>query len=685
MQTPSELNPSLDQLRENLAMSTEEHDRAYCLEILGIRLSTHQEYSEALDCFTRAVAIRSRLAQRNPELTDRLAATLTNQGQVLSALARYAEAVAAHAHALDIYGHLLDKSESLSRYADNAALLAEALRSRGCDALAARFHGRAVAAFLVGPPIAGGSEDRVLEAIGRLGALLDASTRHGEDSGCTMCQDERLLVLSQESAFTATALSNLAFRCHMEDRDDFGVQWATRAVAYCDLFASTRADVSGVRLDNLFAIGKWSIALGGGDAAIRAVRRAIDLYESNPFLWDQSKLAASHYIVGVLQAPQTFDATRQNLVASVQTYEDVLAGDPAKYTPRLAEALHGLAIVTAATGREDESTAALSRSSAMWTRILENPTRFDTDADGARQRLQFLAAAAPRDPSTAMSTSADIHAILTPVLEADRRSEVEPDRRLWCCTGRDFFRLIGDLAERHILSSDVHTLARQLRFLNLYPARDLGYRCQPKPPDLFVTYDWSTNFVDLQQAVNQALQYLAGIIGQARPNLTRDYIQGLVFDHIGIWVDFVFIDQCARDVVAEVREVVPAVIGASDVHFVLSPTALTRSWCCYELALFNRRQSTEGFGQRTMRSFVEPPTTQYTTFGSTTTSVATDKPIIEQYLRDEYPGGLDALDLLLIQASMLSDPFMVSGFAQFGAADQTALLALDKWIARIGD
>jgi hypothetical protein len=199
-----------------------------------------------------------------------------------------------------------------------------------------------------------------------------------------------------------------------------------------------------------------------------------------------------------------------------------------------------------------------------------------------------------------------------------------------------------------------------------------------------LSYNWSTNFVDLQAATYQALQYLAGIIGQARPDLAPDDIQRLVLDHIGIWVDFVFIDQSARDVVAEVREVVPAAIGASDVHFVLSPTALTRSWCCYELALFNRRDTTETSGQRTMRSFVEPPATQYTTFASTATSVTEDKSIIEQYLVDQYPGGLHALDALLIQASMLSDPFVVKGFAQFGAAEQMALLALTKWVDRIG-
>jgi len=73
------------------------------------------------------------------------------------------------------------------------------------------------------------------------------------------------------------------------------------------------------------------------------------------------------------------------------------------------------------------------------------------------------------------------------------------------------------------------------------------------------------NFVDLQEAIHSGMQGIAGMI----------------------------------------NTVVPQAIDAADVHFVLSPTALSRAWCCYELALFHRRAMAEE-GSPTLRSFVAP-------------------------------------------------------------------------------
>jgi hypothetical protein len=57
----------------------------------------------------------------------------------------------------------------------------------------------------------------------------------------------------------------------------------------------------------------------------------------------------------------------------------------------------------------------------------------------------------------------------------------------------------------------------------------------------------------------------------------------LLFDEVTFWIDFVFINQSVRDVRAEL-DVMPDLIDSSKLHFALSHTALTRAWCCYELA-----------------------------------------------------------------------------------------------------
>src|SRR5262245_22780248 len=156
----------------------------------------------------------------------------------------------------------------------------------------------------------------------------------------------------------------------------------------------------------------------------------------------------------------------------------------------------------------------------------------------------------------------------------------DADRRLWCCSVRDLLLLIGDLGRAGIPASDVHTLAARLHANAIYPARDYSHRCQPRPPDVFITYDWRQNFVGLYDMIEGALVYMGQAVRQARADLDSSRIRHLVFDEIGLWIDFVFIDQSARDLGAEVREIVPRVIDASELHFVLSDTALMRS-CCW--------------------------------------------------------------------------------------------------------
>jgi hypothetical protein len=70
-------------------------------------------------------------------------------------------------------------------------------------------------------------------------------------------------------------------------------------------------------------------------------------------------------------------------------------------------------------------------------------------------------------------------------------------------------------------------------------------------------------------------------------------------------------------------------------------------------------------------------------FGQTATTVAEDKKVIEQHLRDAFPGGLAGVDLLLLQAGMLNKRVTL-GFAVPPAAQEMMLSAVDKWLARCG-
>lgn len=264
-----------------------------------------------------------------------------------------------------------------------------------------------------------------------------------------------------------------------------------------------------------------------------------------------------------------------------------------------------------------------------------------------------------------------------------------PDRRLWCCSVRDLLLLVADLERGGFPSSDVHALARRLHEKHIYPARDYSHRCQPRPPDIFITYDWRQNFVGLYDMIEGVLVYMGQTLRQARADLDSGRIRHLIFDEIGLWIDFVFIDQSARDLGVEVREILPRVIDSSDLHFVLSDTALSRSWCCYELALFNKRPiapssqyETGSLFARPLRSFVtQEQAHPFGRFGQSATTVPEDKEAIEKYLRDEFPEGLEGVDLLLVQAGLL-DKRVTPGFAVPPAAEEMMLSACDKWLTR---
>ena len=241
--------------------------------------------------------------------------------------------------------------------------------------------------------------------------------------------------------------------------------------------------------------------------------------------------------------------------------------------------------------------------------------------------------------------------------------------------------MVGELAQRGFPPSDVYALGSRFARAGLYPARDCAYRCLPRLPQVFITYTWSDNYVDLQVAVRSALSYLGGLIREARPELNGDVVDRLVNERLGVWIDFVFIDQSARRLVEEVREVLPRAIAAADVHFVLSDTAMLRSWCCYEVALFNQPAPAEPPWQGGLRSFVgRSASLNYQTFAQTEASQPEDKRTIEGAIIDRFPGGMSAFDALMMQASLLSDPFVSRGFAQPDRATEAVRQSIDRWL-----
>ena len=129
-------------------------------------------------------------------------------------------------------------------------------------------------------------------------------------------------------------------------------------------------------------------------------------------------------------------------------------------------------------------------------------------------------------------------------------------------------------------------------------------------------------------------------------------------------------------------------IKAADVHFVLSDTAILRSWCCYEVALFNKRQLTASVvdsGMRSlnsgMRSFVgRSVNLNYQTFAQTQSSKPEDKLLIERSIAELFPDGMSSFNALMLQASLLFDPFVVTGFAQSTHANDTVRQSIDRWL-----
>jgi hypothetical protein len=668
------------ELRAELDRSSDDGERAGILDALGIQLAYAERHEEALAACTRAVVLRERLAVDDQDIRPRLAASLGNQAIHLTRLGRTSEALRALSRSYD----LVQKSGSFggpvrTRLGVCAHEMSVLLADLHEPELAARFAAVAVVHYFAQ---AQDDPDTITYALGELGHFADClDFLDGPRATRPLADRDFLGSLAPGSKQAAELLARRAHQSLTAGNTSEAISDATRVARYCGLFeAEFDIGMMALAAASWMRVATWSMTAGGGAAAAAAARDAAMLFAAIADYDDYAaELAEANCVGGLLSARQDPKKATTLLDAGAVAYADLVRQDRAQFLPALADCLQYGYLLSASRGARSAK-AILARLNRLYAEISRDPGSFAPTGATLRERRRFLAEQLSAGSARQAKHVAEIVALLEGLPAA---AAPEPtDRRRWCCTGRQLSHLMGDLAAVGIRSSDVYTLGRRLRERNLYPARDFAHRCRPRDPQVFITYTWSENYIDLQEVIRRALDYLGDLVRQVRPHLDAAVIEELVNDKLGVWVDFIFIDQSARDVVSEVREVLPDVIAAADVHFVLSESALLRSWCCYEVALFNQRTPTETSGARTLRSFVGPSRVlDYQGFAATSSTDPEDKRVIEESLRATYPGGLSGVELLLIQASMLSDPFVRRGPAQFGAAEQLVEVAIDKWLA----
>ena len=130
----------------------------------------------------------------------------------------------------------------------------------------------------------------------------------------------------------------------------------------------------------------------------------------------------------------------------------------------------------------------------------------------------------------------------------------------------------------------------------------------------------------------------------------------------------------------------PDLIDSSKLHFALSHTALTRAWCCYELALYNKRfleprPETGPPPVPLLRSLLAPMPLGYQGWADAEASVAQDKIFLEEQLNDLYPGGTLGVDALMMQASLVGERiYEDANPIQTGLAVEEAMTVSDGWL-----
>jgi hypothetical protein len=236
------------------------------------------------------------------------------------------------------------------------------------------------------------------------------------------------------------------------------------------------------------------------------------------------------------------------------------------------------------------------------------------------------------------------------------------DRRTWSISPRQLSRLLRDLIDQGLDVRSGRDLQKSLRVNGLYPPRDYEHLCLKRPPEAFFTYHSSQDMIEVQELVWNTVRFSANLLRESRPDFARlnnEEIVSVIADCMPLWLDFVFIDQDARDIRAEL-DVLPVLLDSTHCHFVLGPEPLRRAWCCYEIALFNRRFPAEPFEdkrfrglppQQSLRSFIAPTTTIYFGWDHTETTEPRDKDFIGERIATTYPNEFEGFNGVMNQAN----------------------------------
>jgi hypothetical protein len=264
----------------------------------------------------------------------------------------------------------------------------------------------------------------------------------------------------------------------------------------------------------------------------------------------------------------------------------------------------------------------------------------------------------------------------------------ETDKRMWSTTPKRLSEFVGALLRAGIPSTSVRNLQRGFQEHGVYPARDFPQFCVPARPDAFFSYHSAQNFVDVQQIVWQAFHFAAEQLRHSRPDLAQTDLDPTISDGVRLWVDFMFIDQSARDLREEL-DVLPQLLQGAGAHFVLGSKPLMRAWCCYEIALFNQglaeadAPTFPGMPGQRLRSYIAPSRNFYVGWEGTETSEIDDKTFIAERISAAFPGGFDGFNHIMAQANSVAVLPLTEGTTwSTPAADDNLRKAAESWYMR---